>query len=232
MWFPSFNSPGTWVLLELPKNGKASSREKKLEHSAEMRTRLSFACHYSKPFSKHQQNAFTLVELLIMVVILGIAATIVVPYFATASRDAKLNTINSHIHTVQKAMVRYNYDHVAIFPSPESATVTQGIPWLTRKSSQRGCTVPPAPGGVLCRDSVSGDVKMWGPYLNDFPQNPQATRNTDHVQWGGPVAPGEVGWLARLGQDGLFIPSSFISGWEGTLAGRAAELPGGLLQPQ
>jgi prepilin-type N-terminal cleavage/methylation domain-containing protein len=56
------------------------------------------------------RSAFTLVEILIVVVVLGILATIVVPQFSGASQDAVGGTLRSIIHTVQ---TRIDYEHHA-----------------------------------------------------------------------------------------------------------------------
>jgi len=55
--------------------------------------------------------AFTLVELLIVVVILGILSTVVVPMFMDASEDAMYGVLNMNLRDIRQAMERYNIDH-------------------------------------------------------------------------------------------------------------------------
>ena len=61
------------------------------------------------------RNAFTLVELLIVVVILGILAAVVVPQFTNATNEAMAGNIKSQLRTVQHQaelfMSRNNNQH-------------------------------------------------------------------------------------------------------------------------
>ena len=63
------------------------------------------------------KKGFTLVEILIVVVILGILAAIVIPQFTNASTEAKENSLKSDLHTMRAQLelykVRYNQDEDA-----------------------------------------------------------------------------------------------------------------------
>ena len=48
-----------------------------------------------------KKSAFTLVEILIVVIILGILAAIVIPQFTQASNDARTNSMRSDLQTVR-----------------------------------------------------------------------------------------------------------------------------------
>lgn len=54
------------------------------------------------------RHAFTLVEILIVVVILGILAAIVVPQFASATQDSKAGNIKSQLATLQRQIEVYH----------------------------------------------------------------------------------------------------------------------------
>ncbi len=54
-----------------------------------------------KPVRGRKRNAFTLVEILIVVVILGILAAIVVPQFTTAADDARNGNIDTQISVLE-----------------------------------------------------------------------------------------------------------------------------------
>jgi len=56
----------------------------------------------------HTRNAFTLVEILIVVVILGILAAIVVPRFVDAGQDAKIGAFVASLKTYADTCEYYN----------------------------------------------------------------------------------------------------------------------------
>ena len=61
---------------------------------------------------KHSQTAgFTLVEILIVVVILGILAMIVIPKYASANTEAKEATVAADLQSIQRQIDRYKVDH-------------------------------------------------------------------------------------------------------------------------
>ena len=51
---------------------------------------------------RHVRKAFTLVEILIVVVILGILAAIVVPQFTNATQDAQAGNIKAQLSTINQ----------------------------------------------------------------------------------------------------------------------------------
>lgn len=53
------------------------------------------------------RKAFTLVEILIVVVILGILAAIVIPQFTSASEDAQISAVQSQLQTIRNQIELY-----------------------------------------------------------------------------------------------------------------------------
>ncbi len=108
-----------------------------------------------------RHTGFTLVEILIVVIILGILAAIVVPQFTEASTDAKISALASDLQTVRSQLQLYKLQHDDSYPSD---IVTQ----LTTMTKEDGSA-----GGTL------------GPYLTSFPSNPftdSATVDVDGTQ--------------------------------------------------
>jgi prepilin-type N-terminal cleavage/methylation domain-containing protein len=62
--------------------------------------------HQSAPTQRHRRNAFTLVEILIVVVILGILASVVVPQFANAAVESRRMTTATNLKTFAR---QFNY---------------------------------------------------------------------------------------------------------------------------
>ncbi len=62
------------------------------------------------------QRAFTLVEILIVVVILGILAAIVIPQFTSASEEAAANSTHSQLQTIRSQIELYKMRNVGDLP--------------------------------------------------------------------------------------------------------------------
>ncbi|HEY7120437.1 MAG TPA: prepilin-type N-terminal cleavage/methylation domain-containing protein [Tepidisphaeraceae bacterium] len=94
------------------------------------------------------RRGFTLVEILIVVIILGILASIVIPKFANASVEAKKNSLASTLQALRGQIELYMLQHGDQTPALTAADWTP----LTDQSTYSGQTV--------------------GPYLNSAPMNP------------------------------------------------------------
>ncbi|MGP1310435.1 MAG: type II secretion system protein [Phycisphaerales bacterium] len=66
---------------------------------------------------RNRANAFTLVEILIVVVILGILAAIVVPQFTKASESAVRSTLKSQLQTIVSQVELYRVRNKGIYPA-------------------------------------------------------------------------------------------------------------------
>src|SRR5690349_25022867 len=64
----------------------------------------------------HVRKAFTLVEILIVVVILGILAAIVVPQFTNATQDAQAGNIQTQLDTINNQVELYAARHNGQYP--------------------------------------------------------------------------------------------------------------------
>jgi general secretion pathway protein G len=62
------------------------------------------------------KRGFTLVEILIVVVILGILAAIVIPQFTEASTEAKLSSLCSDLQTIRSQIELYKVQHNDAMP--------------------------------------------------------------------------------------------------------------------
>ena len=141
-----------------------------------------------------RQSGFTLVELLIVVIILGILAAVVIPQFNTAAAESKEAAVASDLATVRQAIELYKVQHNDSFPT--SSFVAQ----LTA-----GTDVTGAAGS------------KYGPYIrNVFPANPIDSTSTVATPATMPSAPTSAGgWIYATG-NGEFRANVSGSGPSGT----------------
>lgn len=72
------------------------------------------------------RKGFTLVEILIVVVILGILAAIVVPQFTSASTEAVKGALQSQLQTVSSQLELYRVRHTGAYPTLGSGQAENG----------------------------------------------------------------------------------------------------------
>ncbi len=62
------------------------------------------------------KRGFTLVEILIVVVILGVLAAIIIPQFSTASSDTNLTNLRGNIQTIRAQIQLFKVQHNDLLP--------------------------------------------------------------------------------------------------------------------
>lgn len=115
------------------------------------------------------QKGFTLVEILIVVVILGILAAIVVPQFTQASTEAKYNSLCSNLQSMRSQIELYKVQHRGRTPM---RTAEGAIDFDLGFEQMLCCT--DAEGAVKSGRprTKRDDVHIYGPYLDGVPRNP------------------------------------------------------------
>ncbi len=73
------------------------------------------------------RKAFTLVEILIVVVILGILAAIVIPQFTSASEDAQISAVQSQLQTVRNQIELFRVRNNGTPPALADLFTANGI---------------------------------------------------------------------------------------------------------
>lgn len=109
------------------------------------------------------EKGFTLVEILIVVVILGILAAIVIPQFTSASIDAKESSLVSDLQAIRSQIELYKIHHNDNLPGTQAGNDFETA--MTSKTDQDGVV------GV-------GPTFKWGPYMREIPVNPFNLLNT------------------------------------------------------
>ena len=136
-----------------------------------MRARCSHARSLASPrFPSH--SAFTLVEILIVVIILGILAAIVIPQFSDASHISRESTLRDDLRFLRMQIGAYRVQHRDVSPGYNSgrsgsASEASFVAQMTQFSSEYGDTAAaPSPTCTL------------GPYLSRVPMNPLTAEST------------------------------------------------------
>ena len=77
---------------------------------------------------KRMAKGFTLVEILIVVVILGILAAIVIPQFTSASETAKASSLVSQLQTIRSQLELFQIQHNGDYPGNGPVATIIGSP--------------------------------------------------------------------------------------------------------
>lgn len=104
-------------------------------------------------YARKKQQGFTLIEVMVVVMILGILAAIVVPRIVSRPEEAKIVKAKQDIARIEAALDLYRLDN-GMYPTQQ-----QGLPALVQKP-----TIPPVP-------------QHWQSegYLNRLPEDPWGT---------------------------------------------------------
>jgi general secretion pathway protein G len=127
----------------------------------------------SIPPSRRRARGFTLIELMVVLVIIGVLAALIVPNVLERAEDARVTAARTDVNNLMQALKLYKLDNQR-YPTSE-----QGLQALITKPS-----APPVPAN-------------WKPYLEKLPNDPWGRP----YQYLNPGVKGEVDVMS-LGADG------------------------------
>ncbi len=109
--------------------------------------------------TRNRRNAFTLIEVLIVVIIMAVLAATIIPQFSSSTNDAKLSSVKFNLHTIRSQIEMYKVHHSG--SKPALATFADQ---MTKKTDING---------------VVSDTGAYGPYFQGVvPANPFNNLNT------------------------------------------------------
>jgi len=134
----------------------------------------SFTRTDDRPKSRARSTGFTLIELMVVLVIIGVLAALIVPNVLNRADDARVTAARTDVNNLMQALKLYKLDNQR-FPSAE-----QGLQSL------------------VARPSVGSAPPNWKPYLDKLPNDPWGRP----YQYANPGIKGEID-VYSFGADGV-----------------------------
>jgi general secretion pathway protein G len=136
------------------------------------------------------RSAFTLIEILIVVVIMAILAATIIPQFTDSTADAKKSTAIFNLSTLRGQIELYKTHHAGVRPSATLIELTQ----TTNAAGTAG----------------TGAAFPYGPYLREIPDNPLTGSQAVKAVMNNPAAAGDVtsggaGWLYHAASGNVWL---------------------------
>jgi general secretion pathway protein G len=116
--------------------------------------------------NRHNRKGFTLIEILIVVIILGILAAIVIPQFTNASKEAKSSSLVTMVQSLRSQIALFKLQHNDYLPGTNplnGATFDQTVFW------DQMTLFTDVNGGTNATKDATHDK---GPYMQSVPKNP------------------------------------------------------------
>jgi general secretion pathway protein G len=137
---------------------------------------------------QRRSEGFTLLEIMVVVIIIGVLAATIIPQFMGTTHDAKVSAAKSDVAQLESAMERFNL-HMDRYP-----TMDEGLKVLV--------------------EAPAGEVKKWrGPYIKVLRSDPWG--NSYQYRAPGMHHPSTFDVWSRGadGQDGGEGPNADIGNW-------------------
>ncbi|MFC1738947.1 type II secretion system protein [Planctomycetota bacterium] len=151
------------------------------------------------------RKGFTLVEILIVVVILGILAAIVIPQFTDASTEAKEASMRSDLQMLRSQIELYKIQHNDEFPGSGTGST----------DFETDMTTYTEVDGTPATSQAPGQDGVYGPYMQSVPTNPFNDDNTVASGATDSGIAGDTGWFFNT-TTGAIRPDDTLSSPDGT----------------
>ncbi len=144
----------------------------------------------------NKARAFTLVEILVVVVLLGVLAAIVIPAFANSTTSAKDSALAVDLQLLRRFILVYKIQHLEVAPGYPGGDTTQAP---TEQAFLDQATMASNTNGQTAAIGTPGFNR--GPYLMKIPVNPFNGKNTVEMLADGQAFPANAddshGWIYK-----------------------------------
>jgi prepilin-type N-terminal cleavage/methylation domain-containing protein len=145
---------------------------------------------------KSLHNAFTLIEVLIVAIIVGVLAATILPQFATSTKDAKMSNLKFNLRTVRSMLETYKEQHAGAYPP--AASSADFANQMTQKTDQNTALNPT---GGKCGPYIEGSIP-----INPFNNSSAVVILKGNTQPTGPTGSAD-GWQYNPA-NGWFYPNN------------------------
>ena len=130
-------------------------------------------------FSKRNggRRGFTLIEMLIVIIILGILAMIIIPQISVTTDDAKLNTLRTNLNSMRSSIEIYYAQHSNTYPGDGvPATKPADVTTAAHAFVAQMCRYTDGSGNI---SNTKDTTYKFGPYIKGgaLPDNPVNSTN-------------------------------------------------------
>ena len=125
------------------------------------------------------RSGFTLVEILIVVIILGILAAVAIPQFSGSTDDARLTSLDTSLTQVRNAIELYYHQHNNVYPGAKNFSTGNDVGSAAEADTAfvKQLTLFSDVGGRTA--SIKNTTYKYGPYLKTgMPRNPYSDLST------------------------------------------------------
>ncbi len=123
-------------------------------------------------YKKHNTQAFTLVEILIVIVILGILAAVVIPLASGSTVSAKESSLGIDLQLLKRFILIYKIQHLEVAPGYPNGLGSAP----TEQTFINQATLSSNSAGQTAAIGTAGYER--GPYLQKIPTNPMNNLNS------------------------------------------------------
>lgn len=157
-----------------------------------------------------KKTAFTLIEVILVVTILGILAALVLPTFSDHASGARESAAKSDLMTIRSQIELYKLQHNGVQPG-----YVDGVSAPNPTTVQLQLVGTSQVGGLPSPSTIPAGTYLYGPYLKKIPKNP--FNNLSTVAY---VADGTAFSTAANGTSSGWLykkeTGEFVLNWTGT----------------